>query len=787
LGYSDSTKGLRGRAEALLTKMPTKKVDLGIAIVVTVFAVVVYSYVFVGGNGRALFAFLGNIEQKTVDARFKMRGPRPHDDRIVIVAVDENTIQKTGAYPIPRNAFAKVVDKLSQGGAATVSFDYNFPTPEKNSAVEALQKLQTELVGSPAQVLEKIREVERRSDNDAQFADAMKRADNVILGHLFLGGEAAQAVKGQKAEEYANALWGHPWPQMLKAHSSSDFDLNRAWSHNDGTVAENVSANMQILSDAAKSSGFFDISPDSDGTVRRAMLLIRFQDKEWYPSLALETVRQYEHIKDQSMIGYLAPDGLERIEFGPHVYVPQRDGTIPINFAGPYRTYKQYSLADVVDGTIPAETFKDKIVFIGATAKAAGDLRSVPYQSDGYMGVELHANVVDNLLHYGEHGRGYLTRGPREEAIDLMFLLGFGIGMGYLFGRLRPVSSLLSMVAALTIFGCASYLAFSSFGMLLNIVMPMGTLILNFGSITSYRLVFEEREKRKVGKMFGRYVSPGVIRLLQDNPDKYLKAGGEMKDLTVMFSDIRSFTTISEGLTPNELVQLLNEYLGEMTDIMFKRWGTLDKYIGDAIMGFWGSPYPQDDHAIRACACALEMSARLQELNLMWEGQGKKTLAVGIGLNTGPVNVGNMGSQRRFAWTVMGDHVNLSSRLEGMTKEYHTERLVSEFTYAQAKDHFVFRELDRIRVKGKLKPVAIYELMGWKKDESKFADRLRMFDEAKQAYHRHEWDEAAQKFEALLAKYPKDGASEVLLQRCLEFRRNSPATDWDGVYVMTTK
>ena len=787
MGVLESSTGIRGRAEALLAKIPTKKVDLAIAIAVTAVALVVYAYVFIGGNSGAFFAFLANIEQRTVDARFKLRGPRTHDERIVIVGIDENTIQKTGAYPIPRSAYAAVVEKLAQGGAAVVSFDVNFPTPEKNSAVDALQRLQTELSGSPAEVLEKIRAVERQSDNDTKFAEAMKKADNVILGHMFLGGEAANAVKGKTAEEYANALWGHPFPQMLKAQGSKDFDFNRAWAINGGNVAENVSANMQILADASKSSGFFDFNPDTDGTVRRAMLLIRFQDKEWYPSLALETVRQYEHIKDQSIIGYMAADGIDHLEFGEHVYRPERDGTVIINYAGPYKTYKQYSLADVNDGTIAPETFKDKIVLVGATAKAAGDLRSIPYQSEGYMGVEIHANVIDNLLHNDERGRGYLTRAFREEATDMIFLLLFGMGMGYLFGRLTPWMSLVSVVVGLVIFAGVVYFSFSGMGMLLNVVMPVGTLLLNFGSITSYRLVFEEREKRKVRKTFERYVSPGVIRLIEMDPKKYFKAGGEMKELTVMFSDIRSFTTISEGLTPNELVQLLNEYLGEMTDILFKRWGTLDKYIGDAIMGFWGSPFPQEDHAIRACACALDMAARLEELNLMWEGQGKKPLSIGIGLNSGPVNVGNMGSQRRFAWTVMGDHVNLASRLEGMTKEYHAQRVVSEFTYALAKDHYVFRELDRIRVKGKLKPVAIYELLGWKKEEAKFADLLKVYESAKYAYQHQRWDEAIQQFEAVLAKYPHDGGSELLMQRCLEFRRNAPASDWDGVYVMTTK
>src|SRR5512142_2811362 len=194
-----------------------------------------------------------------------------------------------------------------------------------------------------------------------------------------------------------------------------------------------------------------------------------------------------------------------------------------------------------------------------------------------------------------------------------------------------------------------------------------------------------------------------------------------------------------------------------MTEILFKRWGTLDKYIGDALMGFWGSPFPQDDHAIRACAAALDMSARLEELNLKWEVEGRKTLEIGIGINSGVVNVGNMGSNRRFAWTVMGDHVNLASRLEGQNKEYHTARIISEFTYAQVKDQFVCRDLDRIRVKGKLKPVGIYELIAFAKDAGKHADLMARWNDAQAAFYRRSFDEAIQKYEALLARYPNDG------------------------------
>ncbi len=371
--------------------------------------------------------------------------------------------------------------------------------------------------------------------------------------------------------------------------------------------------------------------------------------------------------------------------------------------------------------------------------------------------------------------------------LDIVFILAFGLGLGWVFTRLKPLNSTFSLVGALAAFLFFNYFCFVHYGMWLSLVIPSGTLIVNYGAITSYRMIFEEREKRRVRKTFERYVSPGVIRLIEQDPKKYFKPGGESKELTIMFSDIRSFTSISEGLTPNELVRLLNEYLGEMTDILFQRWGTLDKYIGDAVMAFWGSPFPQEDHAFRACACALDMTARLEELNLKWELEGRKPLSIGLGINTGQVSVGNMGSERRFSWTVMGDPVNLASRLEGLNKEYHTTRIVSENTYARVRDHFLFRELDCISVKGKLKPVVIYELVGHNKDQARFVELLRLYEQARGAYQRQSWDEAAQRFETVLSRYPSDGPSQVFLQRAREFVQESPAPGWDGVYVMKTK
>jgi adenylate cyclase len=774
-----------------LSRISTRQVDITLALLVTVAGLLLFAFAGIGGNRGAGFLFLQNVEQRLLDMRFEIRGARPPDGRIVIVGIDEKTLQHVGSFPLPRKTYAQVVQKLSAGGARVIAFDATFPTPESNSATQALERLEGELrPTSPPTIAQEIKQLIADSDQDRMFAASLKQSGKVVLGHLFLDAERAKNADPKLEEEYFNIVWAKSFPQVLKVKSKDgrDFDLGQAWTNNGGTVAGGAEANITKLAEAAASYGFIDINPDPDGTLRHALLIIRYRDQDFFPSLALQTLREYEQIPDQEIAAYIAENGLERIQFGRHELHPSRDGTAIINYVGPYETYPHHSMWDVMSGAVPPEAFKDKIVLLGATAKAIGDLRNTPFEGgEAYMGVEVHANIIDNLLHSGEKGRSFLTRGAREEMVDIGFILLFGIGMGWWFARIRPFYSTAALLLVLAGFGWFVYFSFARWGSWLSFVIPAGTLVANYAAITSFRMIFEEREKRKIRKTFSQYLSPGVIALIEKDPQKYIRPGGETKELTVMFSDIRDFTTLSEGLTADELVQLLNEYLGEMTDTLFRNLGTLDKYIGDAIMAFWGSPYPQQDHAFRACTCALEMIRNLEQLNARWELEGRKPISIGIGLNTGPVNVGNMGSAKRLAWTVMGDNVNLASRLEGMTKQYRVRIVISEGTYRQVADQFVCRDLDRIRVKGKLQPVTIYELLDLAENRQQYEKLLAGFSQAMTAYREQEWDEATALFGTLLATYPDDGPTQIFLQRALDFRDHAPEPGWDGVHVMKSK
>lgn len=776
------------------SKWLSRQSHAAIAVAVTAIGLALFAYSGIGGNQGAGFLFIQEMEQRTLDARFAWRGKRPVDPRIVIVGIDEKTLQTIGSFPLPRSKYALLVHHLQQGGARVIAFDVTFPTAESSEALDILERLRAEIGASGSatvkkqvlQLQDKVLQLEQQSDMDAQFAAALKDAGNVVLGHLFLNSRSDPKL----ADAYFNIVWAKAFPQVLKVKSSNrDFDLNQAWVQGGGIIATGVEANLPKLAEAAASYGFFNIAPDADGTIRRALFMIRYQDQDFFPSLALQVLRQYESIPDQQIAAYVASDGLERIQFGNHELHPWQDGSALINFAGPYRSYPHCSMVDVITGAVPEEAFRDKIVLIGGTALGIGDLRNTPFekQGSGYMGVEIHANILDNLLHSAEPHRTFLIRGFREEMVDIGFIVLFGLGMGLWFSHPRPLMATLTAMLAITAFSGFIYYGFVHWGRWYSFVVPVGTLVASYASITSFRVIHEEREKRKIRKTFSQYLSPGVIELIEKDPQRYIRPGGEVQDLTVMFSDIRDFTTLSEGLTPDELVRLLNEYLSMMTEILFRNLGTLDKYIGDAIMAFWGSPYPQQDHAYRACCCALEMIASLEQLNRKWTAEGRREISIGVGLNTGPVNVGNMGSDKRLAWTVMGDNVNLASRLEGMTKKYRSRVIISENTYSEVAHQFVAREVDRIRVKGKKQPVVIYQLLAPISERQTYASLLAQYNEALDVYRTQNWREAAERFGGLLAAYPDDGPTQVLLDRCIEFMEKAPDPDWDGVYVMKSK
>ncbi len=529
--------------------------------------------------------------------------------------------------------------------------------------------------------------------------------------------------------------------------------------------------------------GSVNVTTDNDGAVRTIPLVVDVEGRR-APALALAAVAEYQR----------QPPNLDQdpptFRFvGREVPISDSYG-MRINYVGPPsrvdgpQTFKVVSFVDVLDGLVDPSVFNDKIVFVGmlgAQGFADDYWTPVSTATTGKMaGVEIHANAAATLVR-----AAFLT--PENPTVTVVTILLLAMLAGLASARLSILKSLLVLLGL----GVAYVFVASQFfdrGQILNLVYPLAALALPQVAMTTYYLIFEQRQVRFLRGAMGRYLSPSVMEAIIREPD-LLRLGGEKREMTVLFSDIRGFTTFSERLDPQDLVTLLNEYLTAMTDIVYRHDGVLDKYMGDAIMAFWNSPVAQPDHARRGCLTALDMLEELGRLREQWQARGIPPLNIGVGLNTGPMSVGNMGSNSRFDYTVMGDAVNLGSRLEGANKEYGTHIIISQTTLdAVREDGFVVRFLDLVAVKGKSEPVAVYELIGAPGQFGTLTpELLATYEEGTRLYREQRFEAAAAAFAEVLAARPDDGPSRMYLDRCRDLAAAPPPPDWDGVFVMTHK
>ncbi|HVO56173.1 MAG TPA: CHASE2 domain-containing protein [Dongiaceae bacterium] len=772
-----------------------------ISLGITLLALTVYYFTFFGESPAAIFNFLQRFEYSSLDTRFRYRSPAatPIDPRIVIVDIDQHSQEVLGKWPFSRVHFAHLLDALHEDQAKVAAFDVTFSKPDQSSA--PLRAMWAELDARrkrgeavDPRLMAELEKTVAQYDADRQFAKSIQNFGHVVLGNFFLHTEADLRGLDQKTlDDYANEIAFYSFPNVRPVNAATGKQDRIALIQKfrpDKLLPQGTEANLSILTSAlsedTSSTGFFNVYPDVDGVVRRSNLIIPYgrssdpSDWDIYASLDVQTVRAFLDLPNDQVVLEFGPVGVSRILFGPNVQVhPDELGRVYVNYHGPSYTYPHYSMADVIERKLPPGTFAGKIVLIGATATGIGDLRTTPFGGLDYPGVEIHANVMDNIL----HGK-FLRRGARESLADVLLILVFGIPLGIWMALVSP--RWMALGAALLVpLAVLDYYAFLR-GNWLNFTVPALTLVANVLLVSLYRALIEEKEKRRVRTAFGQYLSPEVIRRLLLNPQL---VEPRKTEVTVMFSDIRGFTTISEKLDAQELAVFLNRYLSDMTKIVFERNGTLDKYIGDAVMAFWGAPFEQPDHAVQACRTALDMMARMRQLQKQWEAEGKPRLDIGIGLNTGVASVGNMGSSLRYGYTALGDSVNLSSRLEGLNKDYGTHILVSETTYLNAQESgMVFRELDLIRVKGKLQPVLLYELVGYASDLTpRLQSLLERFRAGRTLYRQRRWKEAQDAFQSILDQYPDDGPARAYWKRCQEYLFDEPPANWDGVFTMTHK
>jgi adenylate cyclase len=787
-----------GKISGLLREWWRRKVSFAISLVVTFVALAIYVATFVGERPMPLSDFVHRLELSSLDTRYQLRGRTPPDPRIIIVDVDQESQEVLGRWPFPRVHFAHLLDALREDGARVVAFDMTFSKPDETAL--PLQDLSSDLAAQqkkghaigPA-ILATIEDKEKQYNYDQQVADAIQRFGNVVIGNYFLYTKADLAgVSSQSLDEYANQIVWFPFPQVRPLPSARG-EAGRVrvieLYENLNFLPRGAEANAAVFTDAVadkKGVGFFNVFLDADSVVRRLPLAIPYgrdpnrANWDFYASLEVQTVRLYLGLSDEQTVLTYGGSGIVGVEFGPNLIVHTDEvSRLMVNYHGPARTYPYVSFANAALKKFPGGTFKDKIVLVGASATGIGDLRATPFGGLDFPGTEIHANLIDNILN-----QQFLVHHAPQVLTDIGFIFLFGIPLGIWLAVVQP---------RWMVFGFALLLPFAGMvywgflhGWWLNFIVPaVFTLIPNVSLVALYRVLFEEQEKRRVRGAFQQYVSPEVIRRLLDDPERVKPRKTEV---TVLFSDIRGFTSISESLDAQELADLLQSYLTEMTRIIFQHRGTLDKYIGDAVMAIWGAPFDQPNHAERSCLGAINMLSRLAELQADWRAQGKPVLDIGIGINTGVASVGNMGSSLRYGYTAIGDAVNLASRLEGLNKEYGTHILISESTQRELHtDKLMLREIDLIRVKGKLKPLTVYEILAPDIAANNGGELVELFGTAREAYKRHDWLAAISAFEMVLGRWPDDGPSRIFLARCVEYMSEAPASDWDGVYVMKHK
>ncbi|HVO22748.1 MAG TPA: adenylate/guanylate cyclase domain-containing protein [Candidatus Margulisiibacteriota bacterium] len=701
--------------------------------------------------------YLELIDVRAVDYRFLQRGVQPASPDVVIVAIDDASLERLGRWPWSRAVVAQLVNRLVAADAAVIGFDIVQSEATAQTDVELLRE---RVAGVDDRTWSAIRQaLSSGATEDQKLVDAVQKSGRTVLGYFF-------DFSGQASDADVRVSTYNVVQNLGKAQGEARIPL-----------APMARMNLPALTDAGKEVGYFNFLPDADGSYRRVPLAIRFGSHIAVP-LSLAMLRAYN--AQNTLAVRIADFGVESVRVGSVSVPVAEDGEMLINYRGPGKTFRHVRAADVLDGTVPADTFRGKLVLVGVTATALADVRVTPF--DGiFPGVEIHANLLDNILR-----RDFIVQ-PRwivlvEIAVILASVLILGLVLHYARGLSGAAVAVLLIVAYLV----GSQWLFVSFGMPLGLVYPLLAIGLTYSAIGVQHYVIEEGEKRKIRDAFGLYLSPHLARLVSERPEM-LALGGEKRELTVLFSDIRGFTTMSEQLEPEALVELLNEYFGRMTDVIFSQDGTLDKYIGDAIMAVWGAPVPQSDHALRACRAALGMVNGLAKLVAEWRQRGLPELDIGIGINTGPMVVGNMGSARRLSYTVIGDNVNLGSRLEGLNKMYGSHIIASEATLQATRGALVARELDLVRVKGKRLPVRIFEILGTIDERERWRPLLHEFNAGLAAYREQRFDDAMFAFAAVLETHPDDGPTQLYIERCRDMLAAPPEPDWDGVTIMETK
>lgn len=698
------------------------------------------------------------------DAKVRLTLPNGIDERIVIVDIDEQSLAEQGRWPWGRDRLATLLDKLfDRYKVAIVGFDMVFAEPDDSSGIATLEHLAGGALRENRAFRHSLDQLRPQLNYDRRFAAALQ-GRKTVLGFYLSNNVGSQSSGVLPAPTFSTPVF-----------SGAAVAVSQ-WQTAGGNLAE--------LQASAAAAGHFNPLVDFDGVSRRIPLLAEYRG-HYYESLSLAMLRSLFDFP-AILPGFADREGhfLEWLE------LPTAQGklSIPIDenvaalvpFRGPQGSFAYVSATDVLNDRLPTDRLSGKMVLVSTTTPGLVDTRATPV-SAVYPGVEMHASLIAGMLDGTlRHQPAYL-----QTANALQILLAGGL-MLTLIPKRSPLQATLASAAILgLLLGINLYLWQTA-----HLVMPFANVFIAVVLLYSLTMFWghfvDAQSKRQLAKLFGQYIPSELVDEMARNPASYSMAGRKA-ELTVLFADIRGFTTLSEGLQPDDLAALMNEYLGTMTRIIHQHRGTLDKYIGDAIMAFWGAPLADPDHALHATMAALQMHRALRELNLRLHARGWPVLKVGIGINTGPMTVGDMGSPLRKAYTVMGDAVNLASRLEGITKHYGVGIIVGEGTQKLIGGRLVLREIDRVRVTGKRNPVCIYEPLGLPDQLDAPAIRhIDLWQRALAAYYRQDWASADRLLADLIGQAPHELYTHYA-ERIARHRQSALPESWDGVTTFETK
>lgn len=700
--------------------------------------------------------WVSSLEDLAYDLEVRsMRKPLGKNVPIAIVDIDDKSLKGEGRWPWPRDKIAKLVTNLYKNGATVIAFDITFPDAETNIAEKVLERVE-----KTPQTAAQLEELKKEFDYDALLASSLQMGESV-LGMVF-----------KDQDEFSGVL---PSPVIkLSPQLTTQLGIPEK---------KGYLANIARLQSAAKAEGFINATPDPDGVLRFTPLLFR-HGSDVYGSLGLLAVARYLLAEKIELVTaqYEETSVLEGIKLDQQFIPTDSLGEMLIPFRGGSYTFPYISAVDVLNETALKEAVNGKLIFIGSTASAIGDIRPTAIASI-YPGIEVHASLAYGII---DHYLPYKPTWGRGVTFLTTIVIGTILALFLPFLGVLAICVICIILPALLIF--ANYWLWTTQGIVVSIFLPVGLILLLFLLNLIWGYLFESRRSKDLKSMFGQYVPPAYLdNMIKQGGDFGLE--GESKELTVLFSDIRNFTGVSEKMTATELKAFLNQYLTPITEVIFNHKGTIDKYVGDMVMAFWGAPLEDTTQVFNAVVTGLAMQTELAKLNDIFESEKKPRIKIGVGINTGIMNVGDMGSKFRKAYTVLGDTVNLASRLEGQTKFYHVDVLVGGLTYDRTKDDFAYRKIDRIKVKGKETGVEIYcPICQIAEASPELKQELALHNQALETYFKQQWDKAENDFKQLHDTYPKNKELyKVYLERIKLMRANPPGPDWDGAFVSLEK